>query len=671
MPHLTIRRYSAIPAHITPSPGYSPMIAKKTMIQELGEEELILPTLVNNALEANDRVKYYFTLLQAARSHARLPGTEFSNLRAEREAAGVDDATFDRVIAESSNIGTDILQIPHAERILSEIRSCLEEMAAPILARRDATGESFERRLKALLAELPESEGDVIGTELIQRITAGEEGSIDSIHLLVMDLHKALNALQGELASEIVDGAMTYLLADEDRELVSGFMAGIKKTAPLKFDHPGLGTTATRNGKKLVIQNDIGMTDAHVLVVNVEDLSVSVIYTDIHMPRLQFFQSLFETQGMVWEDTLSKKAGDQFEAKVYHLSVGKYHAKNRDDLERFVTYLGSRLVFLIDWNRARKRLRTFLPNRDASQVLRWAADNDYGHMAFLLLGGEKIIYEALEIASRVPLRYGEPLHQILGREKTIEYFEWVLKTASTGLRAGHSRPLLQDEIKAELLRYFRTAHENLMDICEEHATLTIDVATVLRDSLLVIERGGGGDYAARSAIRAKHWESEADALVTKVRGLSRRIEAARFYAELINEGDDTLDFLEEAMFLATLIPKVSSSRKLTGEMAGLSEIAAKSSQEFLKALMASQTIHRGYTRDEMQDFLQAVDRVIGYERECDDALRRSEKIILTESTDYREMMIFFEIARTIEESTNSLMKSVYILRDRILEGMNR
>jgi hypothetical protein len=373
----------------------------------------------------------------------------------------------------------------------------------------------------------------------------------------------------------------------------------------------------------------------------------------------------------MWEDTLSKKACDRFESKIYHLSVGKYNAKNLEDLERFLTFLGSRLVFLIDWNRARKRLRTFLQNRDASTVLRWAAENDYGHMAFLILGGEKIIYEALELASRVPLRYGEPLHQILGREKTIEYFEWVLKTASMGLCSGHSRLLLQDKIKAELLRYFRTAHENLMDICEEHATLSIDVATALRDSLLTIERGSDGDYVARSAMRAKQWESEADALVIKVRGLSRRIEAARFYADLINVADDTLDSLEEAMFLATLIPKVTSSRKLTGEMAGLAEIAVKSSQEFLKALMASQYIHRGYTRDEMQDFLQAVDRVIGFERECDDALRRSEKTILTESTDYREMMIFFEIARTIEESTNSLMKSVYIIRDRILEGMNR
>ena len=182
-------------------------------------------------------------------------------------------------------------------------------------------------------------------------------------------------------------------------------------------------------------------------------------------------------------------------------------------------------------------------------------------MAFLLLGGEQIIYEALELASRVPLRYGEPLHQILGREKTVEYFEWVLKTASTGLLAGHSRPLLQDEIKTELLRYFRTAHENLMDICEEHATLSIDVATVLRDSLLEIERGGDGEYVARSAMRAKQWESEADSLVIKVRSLSRRIEAAGFFADLINVADDTLDFLEEAVFLATLIPKVTSSKE--------------------------------------------------------------------------------------------------------------
>ena len=59
-------------------------------------------------------------------------------------------------------------------------------------------------------------------------------------------------------------------------------------------------------------------------------------------------------------------------------------------------------------------------------------------MAFLELGGERLIYEALELASSIPLRYGEPLHEILGREQTMEYLQFVLRTASKGLLAGYS-----------------------------------------------------------------------------------------------------------------------------------------------------------------------------------------------------------------------------------------
>ncbi|NTW92208.1 MAG: hypothetical protein HGA40_02030 [Methanoregulaceae archaeon] len=646
------------------------MLAKKTMIRELGEEELILPTLVNTALTANDRIKYYFTLLQAAQSRARHPGRDFAMLRAEREAAGIDNPALDRVVGESIPAGEGRFQIPHAAEIIAGIRSCLEDMAAPVLARGDEKSDMFRARLDLLNPGIPNPEGDILEERVIQMITAGDPSAGDSVHLLVIDLHKALNALQADLASEIIDGAMTYLLEEDDQDLVSAFMAGVRRTEPLKFEHPGLGTTATRTGKKLVIQNDIGMTDAHVLVVNVEGSTVSVIYTDIHMPRIQFFQSLFEDWDIQWEDTLSRKGGDQFEKRIYHLSVGRYPAENRQDLLGFLTHLGSRLVFLIDWNRARKRLRNFLLNRDVIGVLKWAADHEYGHMAFLLLGGEKVIYDALELAAKMPLRYGEPLHQILGRERTVEYVEFVLRTASTGLLAGHSRLLIEDGIKAELLRYFRTAHENLMEICEEHAILTIDVASILRDSLLQIQRGEDGEYIARSARRAKLWETEADGLVIKVRSLSRRIEAAGFYSELILVADDAIDYLEEATFFATLIPTMTSSRKVTAEITSLAEIAVRSSQEFLKALMASQYIRRGYSREEMQDFLRPVDRVIGLERECDDALRRSEKLILMESTDAKEMQVFLEVARMIEESTNSFMKAVYTIRDNVLEGMN-
>ena len=114
--------------------------------------------------------------------------------------------------------------------------------------------------------------------------------------------------MQEELAAENLDGAKVYLVAEEDRELIIAFMSGVNRTFPLKFEHPGLGTTATRTAGKLVIQNDIGETEAHVLVVNVRGLEASVTYTDVHLQRLLFFQSLFEGKGMFWEDTVSRTA---------------------------------------------------------------------------------------------------------------------------------------------------------------------------------------------------------------------------------------------------------------------------------------------------------------------------------------------------------------------------
>lgn len=647
------------------------MPVKKEIIEELGEEGLILPTLVNNALSANDRIKYFFTLLQTAKARAENPHEEFSNLRVEREGAGIENFEFDRVVVETERVREGVLRIPHAAQILDGIRENLNEMATPLLSRNGEEASGFEQRLVNLEGTIPSGEGDLVDSDAVENITSAHSVSGDTVHLLVMDMHKSLNRLQGDLAREIIDGAMTYLLIEDDTVLVRAFMSGISRTSPLKFDHPGLGTTATRSSEKLIIQNDIGMTDAHVIVINVVGNTVTIIYTDIHMQRLQFFQSLFENRNVTWGDTLSKKGAASFEKKIYHLSTGTYVASGKDDLASFLEFSGSRLVFLIDWNRARKKLRNFLLAKDAAYVLKWAADHEFGHMGFLILGGEKMVYDALEMASRVPMRYGEPLHQVLGREKSIEYFQWVLRISTTGLLGNQSRLLIQDEIKAELLRYFRSAHEGLMEICEEHATLTISVATIVREALQHIQRGDDGNFIPRGAQRAKRWESEADLLVIKVRTLSRRIEHADFYSQLIFTADDALDFLEEASFFVTLIPSVTRSKKINQYIVEMAELAERSAQEYLKALIASQHVRKGYSRDDMQEFLHAVDQVLSLEHRSDEALRLAQKIVLVESKDWKEMQVYGDLARTIEESTNSMMKAVYIIRDEIMERMNR
>jgi hypothetical protein len=162
-------------------------------------------------------------------------------------------------------------------------------------------------------------------------------------------------------------------------------MSGVNETAKLKFDHPGLGTTATRAGGKLVIQNDIGTTDAHVLVVHVEPSAVTVICTDVHIQRLVFFQQMFRDFDVQWEDTRSKRSS-QLDAQMYHLSLGTFRTQDDGELGRYLRFLGSRLVFLIDWNRARKRLRKLAPKRVALEVLQWAAEQNCGHI-HALAGG--------------------------------------------------------------------------------------------------------------------------------------------------------------------------------------------------------------------------------------------------------------------------------------------
>ena len=647
------------------------LAGKQVILRELGEEGLLLPALVNNALLANDRIKYYFTLLQTAADRAGDPDREYPTLRTERETAGIVTQEFDTVVSESSITEDRNYFIPMLPEIISAITGCIEEMSSPFTTDLDDPGQSFRERKEVLLARLPSGQDGKIGKDALQLFTSGDRASGDSIHLLVMDLHRALNQLQSTLSKETIDGAKTYMLQPGDDIPVRAFMAGIKKTAPLKFDHPGLGTTATRAGSKVIIQNDIGITDAHVLVVNIEDMNVSITYTDIHMQRLQFFQSLFEEKGVHWQDTLSRRGNDKFEKNVYHFSVGLFTASDTGDLARFLTFLGSRIVFLIDWNRARKQLRNFLLNKDCLEVLKWAADSDVGHMGFLKLGGDRMIFSALELAAKVPLKYGEPLHQLLGQERTADYLKWVLKTASTGLLQNQSSLLLQDQIKTELLRNFRFVHEGMMEICVEHASLLIEVGTVVRDTLYHIPRSGNDDFIERNARRAKEWESKADQLVMQVRTLSRRIEEAEFLFTLIHTADDALDYLEEAAFITTILPSITRSKNANDQLAAMADLAVLGSQEYLKVLISAQAIHREDGQAEMQEFLTSVNRVITLERDCDEALRRAEKTLYIESSDFKELRVCSELARIIEESTNSLMTAVYIVHDHILEDMSR
>ena len=649
------------------------MSSKTRMISELGASELLLPRLINDALAANDRAKYFFTLVQMAKGHADQPEVEISNLKRERQASGVEDVRFDTVVEKSTKEGDGKYHIPEAKDVFEEIVKNIKSMIAPFVAMEKMGGydklpdhKAFEERLKALLEKAPSMKEDIVPGSYIGAATSGQRATGDSLHIMVMDLHKELNGLQSKISKESIDGARVYGILDADKTLIKAFMKGVNETAKLKFEHPGLGTTATRNGDILVIQNDIGTTDAHVLVVHVRELTATLTYTDIHIQRLLFFHSLFEKWDVKWEDTRSKRTEVLEEADVYHLSIGVFTAKDRKGLEDYLAFLGSRMVFLIDWNRARKRLRNFVKKKDVISILKWAADNNYGHMGFLKLGGEQFIYEAIELTAKAPLRYGEQLHEVLGKDRALEFLKFVMKTTTEGLLSGRSESFIRDEVRAELLNYFHTASQGLLDIASDHAALVVEIATAIRDGLMKARAGGALDFLERNAKRAKKWEKKADSLVNKARAMEKRTQGAEVFVNLLRTSDDVADALEETAFLLTLAPIEGITGELSEPLQELSELVVQGSREYLKAVENAQHVQRGSSREEMQDFLQAVDRLMTIEHETDDVHRKVKAAMAKEAKDFKQLHLFSETAKNIEEAADALMKAGLILRDYVL-----
>lgn len=641
---------------------------KAHIIDALGESGLLLPTLLNAALAANDRAKYHFSLLQMAQSRAQHPDAPASDLRVERQAAGIADEACDGIVAASSRGEGDLYRIPQVQAVCTALYQDLQRMLEPIQAARSPEWGGFAARLKLLAARPWCKTDDLISGEQIAAMTSGDRKRADSLHLLVMDMHKVLNALQARVSTEVIDGAQTYDIRGEDRSLIGAFMRGVNQSLPLKFDHPGLGTTATRSGDTLVLQNDIGTTDAHVLVVHVEGLRAQLTYTDVHMQRLIFLQSLFEGWRVAWEDTRSR-ADHSMEDGVYHLCVGTYTARKAKELEDYLAFLGSRLVFLIDWNRARKRLRQLLPKKEALGLLKWAADNNHGHMAFLRAGGEQMLFEALAFTARAPLPPGARLDSVLGREPAAEFMKFVLRVCAEGLLAGRPEGLIQDEIRAELANYFHSTQQSLVDLATDQAAFAIEIASGVRDCLLEARGETAPVRFARNAERAKGWEHQADELVNRARGTASQSGRSDFFRSLIESADDVVDELEEAAFHLTLLPHDGGDGALYAPLNALARLLVDGSQEYLRSLETVRTLRRGGPREDMQDFLEAIHRIMVVERQSDGAQRAVKQTLAREAADYRRLYAFSECARNLEAAADALMHAGLRLRDHVLGEM--
>jgi pyruvate, orthophosphate dikinase len=643
---------------------------KARIIEALGEQELLLPGLATDALAANDRVKYLLTLIQTARSAAD-GASGAGSLHEERLASGVDDAELDRVIARSAREADGRYRIPRAAALAEDAVRELKQMIAPLRAAGAPAADELARRSEAISRSL-EVHGDLIGGEDILALTAGRRTDrADSLHLIVMDAHRELVALQRRIASESIDGASVHGLLAQDRPLVRAFMRGLHATERLRFDHPGLGTLASRTQTALVIQNDLGETDAHVVVARVGGTAVTINYTDVHLQRVVFFQQL--TGGgwpVVWEDTRSR-SDSAIEGGLYHVASGRLVTREEDELERFLEHLGSRLVFLIDWNRARKRLRRLVGRRGAVELLRWSAEEDYGHMAFLRAGGDGLVYDALEFAGGRPARVGESLKDVLGSAAAHAYMRSVLRICSEGLLAGKPLSLVQDEVRAELTGYLRSARQEMLALALRHAELSVEIAQEARDGL-EHAIAGASDRLEAARARAQAAEHQADELVREARDGASRSPDLGPLLELVQAADDIADCAEEAAFYASLLPRGHPAGAVRAHVRRIAQLVLGASREYLRAVQMSAELRRGGARAETDSFLEAVHRTIDLEHETDEAQRAVHQAMVAGGAETgTTQFVVVELTRAFEQAADALMKSAHLLRRHALARVAR
>jgi uncharacterized protein Yka (UPF0111/DUF47 family) len=443
-------------------------------------------------------------------------------------------------------------------------------------------------------------------------------------------------------------------------------MHGLNRTAPLKFNHPGLGTTATELEDRVLIQNDIGTTDAHVLVVRIEGLVSTLTYTDIHAARLNFFKSLLDSFDVAWTNTEKRRSGKLASAE-YMLATGRFEARDEAELDRYLAHLGSRIVFLIDWNKMRKRLRAFVGKEDAVAVLKWAAEQDYGHRALLEVGGERTLADAIEFAAGPMLRYGQRLDDMLSRERACAFLKEALRLAATGLSQRRSRRSINDEIKACLKSFFERERLGLFDIAAGHAAIGYDLALALVEALARLELDPSETATVGVAQRAQAWERRGDQLLNDARDDIERFARPRSLTRFMESCDDAVDELEEAASLLDLVQVTGAPPHAIARLNRLAEQALASAQEIVKCIECAATISLSEVRDDLDEFIAALEQLMAIEHNSDDLVRGFRRWIIENGSEPRQMMVLRELSQALETATDAHVHAGQALRAYLMD----
>lgn len=643
---------------------------KEKAVESLGQQSLLLPAWITVALNANDRLKLLITLLQSANQHALMPEAKVLNWGKDFRSAGFVELDWVKDFATSAYLEDEFLIVSSQEIFFDNLQENLSLMARPVIELRDATNENLCARCEVWHSHLKKfSTAEGISNATITALTHGDRKQNDSFHLLVMDLHKCINAIASTISTENIAGAHAWHVLPEDHARIEAFMHGLQRTAPLKFSHPGLDTAATRDDKRLLIQNDIGTNDAHVLVIEVRDKKIELTYSELHKGRFDFFRTMLENIGFEWQVFEPVITAELNAGKPYYVGKATFLAKKETDLLQALYMVGSRIVFVIDWNRARKRLQHFVCKKVAIKLLTQSAESEYGHMAWLLAGGEKLVYQTMQSVASDAFRIGDRLDEVCGEHAAELFLEDLMRMCSAMLLDQQPTSLIADEARMLLVHVLRKRSFEF-DLLADHAAYCHALSQLLSQCLETSTEQTVNSFKV-FADQAKEWEHAADRLLTEARQRAERQPRWQPVVHLLSQSDDVADTLEESIFIISMLtrtPMHSITPEVGAVLARLVQATQAAIQDYIKAIQIARDITSDGTSQDTDAFLKVLWQMLRAERHCDELYREARLLIVTHLHDQPVAFgLTSDLAAAIESASDALLSVGHQLRKMVFE----
>jgi uncharacterized protein Yka (UPF0111/DUF47 family) len=280
------------------------------------------------------------------------------------------------------------------------------------------------------------------------------------------------------------------------------------------------------------------------------------------------------------------------------------------------------------------------------------------------MGGEHLIYAAMQAVGEGAFRIGDRLDEVIGVADAHAFLLAVLRLSCDAARGDQPPALVADETRMLLAQHVRQRTSEF-DLLVEHASYCQALAQAVSDGLA---HGAEQSPEAADALarRSKLLEHKADRLVAQARETATRQRRWEPVARLAQKSDDVADALEEAAFLISLISGHAGKgwndavRKALGSLAAT---VLQATQDQLKALTIARTLGSDADTVDNDAFLAATWRVLQGERQCDTLLRSARRVILGTLVDPPLLLIANDLALTLELASDRLLVAAYALRD--------